>query len=786
MDADPAQLAPTGVVAGLSIDDGLLRVAVVERGEVPAVVDGAEADLDPRAVQGGRVLDRAMLGRRIAELWDALSLSGVPTFIGFQPDDAQVRTVLVRDWPDRGWPAEVLRIVELVRGRYEDEPVWNGAPLWRDQAVAARVAACRRPDVSALVSAARHGGVWVAGVELTGLALERAMQRVAPPFTLVVDRTGAGPATLLLLDHGVVVLGWRSALAPEVDGAGELRVYLLDEGTAVGMAQGALIAEQWLLAPPPLSWRTAVLLQPGTGLAVQSAPPTAPFAAALGLALGAAGVGARPVELQAPLLHSSLGLLQDLSSRPRAAGVTAASEPAGGDGAAIEASTAQPAAVPSPAARGDEEGGEAAGAQPHPQEPVVDLDDLADLVEAAVAATAAAAAVGQVVDAGQVVGVGDVGDVEDGEDPERLSEPPHEAEDGSDDGPGDDAIAEVAAEGAVVAVEPAAEPQEPSSTEPGDARAWPPPEGPPLGPGPASPSPSPSFGVAGDDESFVEALRAAWGARPSVRPRDPAGSGSSMAVPPADRPAPRGGRDGSGPAGGAGADGATGSAGAVVEQQPGSPGSTAGGSAPGGSAAGGSAAQGSTGDGSTALGSTADGSTTRDSMERAQAQAPAGAVATVVARPVTSRSTAPLVVPDELDAPTGPDEGPCVVPQPIAPPAPAAERLAGSGAAPGGPDAGGRGRRSRRRTRRMVVIALAAGVGAFVVARSAGNDPQVEPRPADELQTGSTAGTGLDPSTDSAVRDAGPGEATTVDTVTQRPDEGGADLPVEGTTVPPS
>ena len=90
MDADPAQLAPTGVVAGLSIDDGLLRVAVVERGEVPAVVDGAEADLDPRAVQGGRVLDRAMLGRRIAELWDALSLSGVPTFIGFQPDDAQV------------------------------------------------------------------------------------------------------------------------------------------------------------------------------------------------------------------------------------------------------------------------------------------------------------------------------------------------------------------------------------------------------------------------------------------------------------------------------------------------------------------------------------------------------------------------------------------------------------------------------------------------------------------------------------------------------------------------
>ena len=86
----------------------------------------------------------------------------------------------------------------------------------------------------------------------------------------------------------------------------------------------------------------------------------------------------------------------------------------------------------------------------------------------------------------------------------------------------------------------------------------------------------------------------------------------------------------------------------------------------------------------------------------------------------------------------------------------------------------------------MVVIALAAGVGAFVVARSAGNDPQVEPRPADELQTGSTAGTGLDPSTDSAVRDAGPGEATTVDTVTQRPDEGGADLPVEGTTVPPS
>lgn len=476
----PAQLAPTGVVAGLSIDDGLLRVVVVERDEQPAVVDDAEADLAADVVVHGVVRNVAALARRIGELWQALGLGGVPTHVGFHPHDAELRTVLVRGWPEDGWPAEVARVVDGVHRRYGEAVVWHAAPLWRDQAVAARVAATRRSAVAAVVAAARLAGVWVAGVELSGLAMERALERIAPPFTLVVDRTGPGPATLLLLDHGVAVLGWRGVLPREAAGEGELKVYLLDEATAVAMAQGAVPADEWLLSPPSLSDRRAALLRPGAGLAAGSPAPPAGFAVPVGLALGAAGLGTRPLELQGPLLQAD----EEARRGPRPRGLAASSVPAALVAEALAVERGGPA-EPTPA--DDVGASEAEHGRLDEGEPVEE-DAVTPMVDAAA-----------------------------DEPPPPMGPLPMDQPAPVDDAPV--AVEEPAVEEPAFE-EPAVDPAVPEDR--GDEDPGSPPGGSPVEPvepsAPAAPANPGGPAVAGDDGAdFAEALRAAWGARPPVR-----------------------------------------------------------------------------------------------------------------------------------------------------------------------------------------------------------------------------------------------------------------------------
>ncbi|MEZ5266134.1 MAG: hypothetical protein R2755_31085 [Acidimicrobiales bacterium] len=487
----PAQLAPTGVVAGLSIDDGLLRVVVVERDEQPAVVDDAEADLAADVVVHGVVRNVAALARRIGELWQALGLGGVPTHVGIHPHDAELRTVLVRGWPEDGWPAEVARVVDGVHRRYGEAVVWHAAPLWRDQAVAARVAATRRSAVAAVVAAARLAGVWVAGVELSGLAMERALERIAPPFTLVVDRTGPGPATLLLLDHGVAVLGWRGVLPREAAGEGELKVYLLDEATAVAMAQGAVPADEWLLSPPSLSDRRAALLRPGAGLAAGSPAPPAGFAVPVGLALGAAGLGTRPLELQGPLLQAD----EEARRGPRPRGLAASSVPAALVAEALAVERGGPA-EPTPA--DDVGASEAEHGRLDEGEPVEE-DAVTPMVDAAA-----------------------------DEPPPPMGPLPMDQPAPVDDAPV--AVEEPAVEEPAFE-EPAVDPAVPEDR--GDEDPGSPPGGSPVEPvepsAPAAPANPGGPAVAGDDGAdFAEALRAAWGAA--------AGAPDPRAAPAALRP----------------------------------------------------------------------------------------------------------------------------------------------------------------------------------------------------------------------------------------------------------
>ena len=297
-----------GVVAGLSIDDDSLRVVVIERGDEPTVIEVAEADLGPDTVRDGRVSDQLVLARRIGELWHALNLGGVPTFLGLHPIDGEAHVVAVAGWPQSGWPSEVRAAAAQRRRELDAEPVWNADRFDSDGGPVARIVSCRREDLSSAVWAARRSGVWLAGVELSALAVERVLLAGPQLLSLLVDTTGTGPVMVLLLQAGVAVRCWR---APRTaSDADALTLVPLDATTA-----------QAVLREPAYPWaelvagRTAVsaparLVGPGRGLAATSPVPRPGFAAAFGLALAAAGVGAVPVDLQPALLHAGAARLQ--------------------------------------------------------------------------------------------------------------------------------------------------------------------------------------------------------------------------------------------------------------------------------------------------------------------------------------------------------------------------------------------------------------------------------------------------------------------------------------------
>ena len=309
-----AEVPPEGLVAGLAIDDRLLRVVVIDRRAAPKVIDAAEADLPAEVVAQGRVLDNAALGSRIGALWRTLGLGGVPTFVGFHPSDAALHTVSVTGWPRSGWPAEVLTAVATIRSAFGADPVWSATPVTEGDAVSARVVACRRADVSNAVWAARRSGVWVAGVEVSALAVERAIQPIAHRFALVLDRSGASLATAMLLERGHIVRAERLELAAQAE-APTLEVFPLEESVAQDLLRSGGTGTRsaphlWLSSIRPGSGEAALMVGPGGVLADTSPVPLAGFAQALGLALGAAGVGARPVELQSSLLHTGVALMQ--------------------------------------------------------------------------------------------------------------------------------------------------------------------------------------------------------------------------------------------------------------------------------------------------------------------------------------------------------------------------------------------------------------------------------------------------------------------------------------------
>lgn len=339
-----------GVVAGLSIDDGSLRVVVIERGDEPTVVEAAEADLAPGTVRDGRVVDQPALARRIGALWHALNLGGVPTFLGLHPLDGEVQVVAVADWPRSGWPAEVRTVAAQRRRELDAEPVWNADRFDTDDGPLARIVSCRREDLSSAVWAARRSGVWLAGVELSALAVERVLLGGSSLSSLLVDGTGAGPVTVLLLQAGVAVRCWRAPrTAADAD---MLNLVPLDAVTAQALLQEP--AHPWadLVAARVAVSAPARLVGPGVGLAATSPVPQPGFAAAFGLAMAAAGVGAAPVDLQPALLHSGTEHLQARMGSLSAAVVSSAPPaaapsppPAGMPLPALSAQSEPPAAV---------------------------------------------------------------------------------------------------------------------------------------------------------------------------------------------------------------------------------------------------------------------------------------------------------------------------------------------------------------------------------------------------------------------------------------------------------
>ena len=327
-----AHVTKSDLRAGVALDDAVVRVVVLDgAGKAPTVVDAAEADLARGIVVDGRVRDNAGLGRLIGELWKALDLGGVATFLGLQPLDAHVGRVAVSRWPESGPAPEVLAEVAALRAAYGDEVVWSAAPASsQGRGEEARLAVCRREDISSAVWALRRTGVRVTGVELAGLALERALAPVVEAGSsgtsgssgcgLLIEWWGTGPGSVSVLVDGAVRFSWRLA---ELDGPTwqlGLHCYPLSQdllqqvlaGPGVGEDHPArrLVAALGRHAGVSGSATAAALIAPGSGLAAGSPVPVASCAVALGLALGAAGVGPAPLELQACLLNSGVRQMQ--------------------------------------------------------------------------------------------------------------------------------------------------------------------------------------------------------------------------------------------------------------------------------------------------------------------------------------------------------------------------------------------------------------------------------------------------------------------------------------------
>jgi len=366
-----------GLVAGLSIDDGVLRVVVLDRQVDPIVVEAAEADLAEDVVRAGQVLDQPALARRIGDLWLALGLGGVPTFLGLHPLDGDVHTVpIVGQWRS-GWPLEVRQAVEAARQAIGDEVVWSADRVEHGDTTQARVVTCRRDDLSSAAWSARRSGVWVTGVELGALALERAVEPSTDPASLLVDATGPGAATIVQFDYGVAVHSWRSHRAVASDENGPLVRFAIDAATATALSAGALSPVQWLSSSPRVVAHPARLVGPGHGLGPSSPVPHESFAVALGLALGAAGVGVTPIDLQAALLNTGAAQLHArLGDRARTLGAELAAAVGAGPERGASGEQARIAAVGSGDAAAETGPspfmarlGEVAAAPPPPAEP---------------------------------------------------------------------------------------------------------------------------------------------------------------------------------------------------------------------------------------------------------------------------------------------------------------------------------------------------------------------------------------------------------------------------------
>jgi len=201
-------------------------------------------------------------------------------------------------------------VVGSVRDEHGGEPVWNADRLAAGDVDVARVVACRREDLSNAMWAARRSGVWIAGVELTGLALVRAVPEPPDDYVVLLDASGPGAATVVLLDQGTAVRVWRVPLDRCGAAIGSLVRVALDTTTALQLAHADGVPLEWVASYPWEQAQPVDLVGPGSGLAPGSGVPLPSFAGALGLALAGVGVGAAPIDLQPSLLTTGVASLQ--------------------------------------------------------------------------------------------------------------------------------------------------------------------------------------------------------------------------------------------------------------------------------------------------------------------------------------------------------------------------------------------------------------------------------------------------------------------------------------------
>ncbi len=334
--------------AGLTLDDGVARVVVLEAGATTTtpgadesargtstggllVIDAAEADLPVGVVVDGRVQDNAALGQRLGQLWRELRLGGVPTFVGLQPADAWVQVLTLADWtlanwPETGVPAEVARSVDAMRQSYREDPVWSVAAIERPLGSEAdlgreamvRVVGCRREDLSAAAWAARRSGIWVSGIKLTVTSLPAVLHRPRTGGLLWIDNSSAGSAILALVGGegapGVCAVGRFGGPLPALAGSVGVAAVddaaladwnaALDSRSGQDRVAGAVAALVGRARFEPLCLAgTLEVLDP------DSPRPVDQCVAALGLALAAAGVGPVTDDLQRPLLHGGAGVV---------------------------------------------------------------------------------------------------------------------------------------------------------------------------------------------------------------------------------------------------------------------------------------------------------------------------------------------------------------------------------------------------------------------------------------------------------------------------------------------